>query len=206
MIETELKLTAPDAAVLQSVLESGVLPAVDVPADDNTALQYRARYYDTIDWALLKQRSSLRARWEDSRFVAALKMPGQMIQGLSSRQEYEAPIDDWLSTMHELPDSELKRQLCKLVQLDRKIVSRIEVDTERVIRNLRLDKSDVEMVFDTASIRANNRQQTLYEIELELKSGDLAPLLAFGGNLKKEFDLTFSKTTKHQIGLALFDE
>ena len=205
MIETELKLTAPNQEVLLQVLEAPAIQNHVVEERSTGPVLYSGRYYDTASLDLLRAGCSFRARLEGEKYVAALKMPGTIRDGISSREEIEQLIDGWLQTGSELPQCHLKDKLGQLINLDRKLICRVQVDTQRTIRWLNLEGSEVELVCDHANIQANQKQVDLYEVELELKSGEIDPLLKLGENLQNHFDLSLSTTTKHQIGLSLLN-
>lgn len=182
---------------------------VDPDSDTDPAPRhFLGIYYDTAEGELAAQRCSLRARKEDGVLMAALKLAGGIENGLSCRMEYEASLDKLLETAADLPEGELKDEVAKLISLDAPLDQQVEVDMQRSIRDLLVPGEDgvvskVELVADEGVIRAAGLSESLYEIELELKEGDIAPILELGERLKTQFELTPSERTKHQIGLAL---
>lgn len=209
-LEQELKLVAAGEQVLDDVLGSDLVQErLDPRYKLNVApIPYRGIYYDTPDGALGRQQCSLRARQEGDRLVAALKTAGVIENGLSSRMEYEAPLDRFPRTARELTEGELKREVALRIDLDQPLLAQVEVNTQRSIRRLVLNRADpddcrLELVADRCVISAAGLTETLYEIELELKEGQLAPMLELGEQLRQRFPLTSSVRTKHEIGMQL---
>ena len=76
---------------------------------------------------------------------------------------------------------------------------------QRSIRNLHFAHSEIELTADRATISKANLQRRvdLYELELELKRGDVAAVVQLGGLLTRQFALTPSTLSKHRIGRQL---
>ena len=207
MFEQELKLTAPDEETLRAVLSSSVVSDACIDASNSgwplEPQQFLARYYDTQDLELARNMISLRARREGSQFRAALKMKGVMLDGLSQRQEFECDITDWLSCAADLPECTLKSKALKCIAPDRPLIQRVGVDMQRTIRWLEFQGAKIELVTDHALISGKNGQATLYEVELELKQGEVDAIVNLGNLLTSQFSLTPSTQTKYGIGLSL---
>ena len=165
--------------------------------------RFLAHYYDTEDRVLEKQLCSLRARKEGNLWRAAFKLKGKMVNGFSQREEYECDISGWLTCANDLPETELKTRVSDYLNLHSSLYSSVTTDTQRTVINLKMRLCDVEMVLDNAVITGENGQITLHEVELELKSGEVAEMIDLGNWLHEQFSLTPSKVTKHQIGLSL---
>ena len=211
MLEQELKLTAPDRGTLEAVLdyqevksaaESWQVFHPDL-AHSTEPQQFHAIYYDTADRQLVDKKYSLRIRQEGESLRAAFKLPGQITDGLSSREEYQADASKWLTMVSDLPDSPLKQTVIGLLPLDAALIPIVTVMMERTIRMLRIEQSEIELVTDTGEIKGLRQAVEHHEVELELKSASLDPLLVPGKMLEREFDLVRSTRTKHGIGLGL---
>jgi len=103
----------------------------------------------------------------------------------------------------DLPDSPLKQTVIGLLPLDAALIPIVTVTMERTIRMLRIEQSEIELVTDTGEIKGLRQAVEHHEVELELKSASLDPLLVPGKMLEREFDLVRSTRTKHGIGLGL---
>ena len=202
-LEKELKLTAPDAATLERVLDSPLVSAHVVAGTERPPRRFHARYYDTPDGRLERRLWSLRARREGDRWKAALKTRGVMENGVSARQEYESPVAGWIAKVNELPAGELKSKLREALEESDALEPRVEVDVIRTARDLDLEGAVAELVTDAGTISAGERGVDLHEVELELKEGDFSLVERFGRRLAEEFGLVPSGRSKHEIGLDL---
>ena len=203
MLEQELKLTAPRPEVLDDVLES-LYVRQHSTGSPLPAVRFLAIYYDTRDDSLRKAKCSFRARLEGRVFRAAFKSAGETSDGLFRHQEYETVIDGWLDNVSQVPESELKDALLGLVDPNEVLIPRVRVDMQRRIMDLEIGETHIELVADQGVITANDREHALFELELELKQGDIAQIVAMGETLKSNFSLVPSRLTKHQIGLGLW--
>lgn len=203
MLEQEIKLTAPNRAVLQQILQSELVQSLDSGVGNQDAVRYVGVYYDTECGALARQRCTLRARLEGDRWRAAFKFGGGIRNGLSRRHELEADITGWLRHVEQLPAGELKDKVRAVIPSATSLNARVKVNMQRSIRQLNFSGAEIELVADHAIIHANGGQVTLYEVELELKRGDLADLLQLGEMFMQQFPLTRSTMGKHRIGLQL---
>ncbi len=203
LLEQELKLVAQDAEVLDAILESELVKRAGTCEGTHGPERFHAIYYDTPTLELEQNRHSLRARMEGDRMVAAFKLPGSIVNGLSRRIEYETSIEGWLETPEDLPESDLKQEVLKILSPRSELVPRVEVDMQRTIRMLESEGSHFELVADRGVIKGTHGECLLHELELELKQGEVEPVLELGKQLADAFGLTPSHKTKHEIGLSL---
>lgn len=207
MYEQEVKLTAADATVLAQVLQSDLVREYecDTGAGRIDAARYLGIYYDTDSRAMEAARCSLRARLEGDKWRAALKYRGTIVDGLSRRRELEVDIDGELTCADDLPAGGFKDAVLAMVSPRAPLYEYLRVDMLRSIRNLLFRDSVIELSADNARIihRESKREVALYEIELELKRGDLGAVVELGRRLARQFALTPSTLTKRRIGLNL---
>jgi len=203
MMERELKLTAADEATLDEILACELVTAACVSDPEADAVAFEAIYYDTEDLTLQAQRCGLRARAEGSALRAAMKLPGKLINGLSERIEYEAILESWPKSFNDFPQGELFEALSERISMEAKMVERVRVSMSRRIRLLEVDGAKIELVADHGLITGQKGKQVLDEIELELKQGEVEPMIALGESLKRHYGLAFSSNTKLGIGLSL---
>lgn len=205
MFEQEVKLTAADSAALNQVLQSELVRRIDTGVGNRDAARYLGIYYDTESRALEAARCSLRARLEGVQWRAALKERGTIENGLSKRRELETDIAGELTCADDLPSGDFKDAALAMLPARAPLNEYLRVDMHRSIRNLMFRGAAIELCADDARIinRASNRQTALYEIELELKRGEVARIVELGELLKRQFPLTPSTLTKRRIGLNL---
>ncbi len=203
MLEQELKLTAEHRATLDQVIQWRETQQRIVGVPDLKPVRFFAVYYDTRDRRLEQQHLSLRARLEGDRWRAAFKLKGEMVDGLSQREEFECDITGELTSPNDLPQGKVRSSVCRFLSLETPLDPVVMVDMQRTIIDLAFDQCEVEMVLDSGIIKRNERQVSLNEVELELKSGRLDRLIEFGERLRTRFGLRRSTRTKHRIGLEL---
>ncbi|MEA3291226.1 MAG: CYTH domain-containing protein [Pseudomonadota bacterium] len=203
VLEQELKLTARDAAALDRVLESSAVHEHTIAGSERPSRRFYATYYDTPDRKLERLQWSLRVRREGSRWKASLKTRGAMVDGVSSREEFEEPVSGWIAVVGELPPGDLRAKVSQALDEDDLLEPRVIVDVMRSTRDLDLGGAVAELVTDRGVITAGGRSVELYEVELELRSGDFGLLDAFGRRLADEYGLNPSLVSKQEIGIEL---
>jgi len=203
VLEQELKLTAPDEDTLDAVLAAELITSACTDETLMPPRRFLAVYYDTESGVLERARCALRVRWEGEGFRAAFKLPGNIVEGLSQREEYEADIDSWISRAGELPEGLLREKVAEHIRLDQPLQERVRVDMQRTIRWLRYQQAVIELVVDQGTITGLNGETELYEVELELKQGPLQAIIELGEQLVSAFELIPSTRTKYEIGLSL---
>lgn len=207
MIETELKLTAHSQTQLEQVIPSDFIQQYRQSApygDEFTDKSLHALYYDTAQRDLRSRSFSLRSRKEGDEFVLTLKFKGELIDGLSVRKEIEEPCSGFISSVSDLPEGEIKQHILSVLTVETPLLPRVEVKMQRTAHYLEIDGTVIELVSDSGTIKGpSGRQVELYEIELELKKGEIKPMIELGKKLETKFNLTPSTMTKHAIGLSL---
>ncbi len=203
MLEQELKFTVVDRALLDAILTSAFIQCLIVGDCCPTAECFSGAYLDTPERALEHRRCSLRVRQEGAGLRAALKLPGRIVDGLSTREEYEVDVHQWPETVSALPDGDFRSRLARLIPVDRPLVPRVRVDMKRRRTLLQRGDSILELVLDDGTIHCCDASVGLCEIELELKQGDLQDLLDVGKQIEHQYPLTRSRLSKHEIGLKL---
>lgn len=206
-IEQEIKLTAPDEPTLTQLLESPLVQSVLERKDGPDQQRFAAIYYDTPDWALRELRWSLRTRFEAARHVCTLKRGGKISKGLSSCEEIEQAVSTEFESVGDIPPGAIADAMLAHFEAPSPLLPRVETNMLRTKRILRIGDTRLELVTDAGYIAANARRLDLFEVELELLSGDLQhrEVDAFVRQLKEDFGLAFSSQSKHKLGLMLYD-
>jgi inorganic triphosphatase YgiF len=200
-METELKLSlsAPD---LPRLLSHPLL------AGAGSTQRLLNTYFDTPDLALQQRRMAVRERLAGEQWLLTVKTAGQSQNGLSRRQEWEAPTTPGALQFDTLVDDaalaaelmamrpRLKALFCTDFARQRWVLSHADAQIE-----VALDQGRIH-VADTA------RQETLLELELELLSGPESALMALADVLRRTpqgpVGLTPSDASKAQRGMALW--
>ncbi len=207
-IEQEIKLTAPDQATLGRLIDSDIInQAALAPSQSYMPVCFAATYYDTPDWALRELRWSLRTRFEGPRHVSTLKRNSSMENGYSSCEEIEQAITTGYKRVACIPAGSIANALRVELPAGTPLLPRVKVTMQRRKRELKLGDTVLELVSDTGIISGNGRQVELHEVELELLQGNLFSdsIREFTRQLIGDFGLQPSSSSKHRIGLSLYD-
>ncbi|MDT8894714.1 CYTH domain-containing protein [Halomonas sp. I1] len=158
-------------------------------------------YFDTPEGDLERSRSALRLRRDGERLLQTVKTRGQGGGGLSSRGEWEWPVDGPgldLEGLAEIPP---------MAALGRDTLSRLEprfsTDFTRETWWVEGDNAVIEVALDTGEIRAGEHTAMIRELELELKSGTESALHDLAAILAESVPLRPSDTSKAARGGAL---
>ncbi|MGY6661024.1 MAG: CYTH and CHAD domain-containing protein [Glycocaulis sp.] len=157
--ETELKLelASDDRAAL---VQSAILPGAP------RRLHLRTVYFDTPKRHLWRAGVTLRIRHSGGKRIQTVKAAGSGAAGVFVRTEWERPVTcDW-----PIPDetAELKALLADYWH---DVAPAFEVRVERLVWDVKWEKSQIEAAIDTGEIIAGERRSDICELELELKAG-----------------------------------
>jgi inorganic triphosphatase YgiF len=189
--ETELKLDLTEAAA-DALEASGILPA------DPKVRQLRAVYYDTSKHALARAGLSLRIRAAGDERIQTIKADGAGSAGLFVRSEWERPVEGDTPVLDDT--TPVKALLGKRV---RKVAPQFQVNVERRTWILQQGEAEIELVLDRGVMLANDRQEAICEVELELKAGEPAALFALARKLDDVAPVRLGVLTKAERGYGL---
>lgn len=206
-IEQEIKLTAPDHATLDGIIDSDLVrSSLHHRSVAGKARQFAAIYYDTPAWHLRDLRWSLRTREEGDRHVSTLKRNGQIVDGLSSCEEMEQLVEKSFECVTDIPPGKIADSIKALFPNPTPLLPRVKVNMLRSKRIISIGETTLELATDAGHIKANGKQHDLFEVELELLQGNLQSdeVQAFVARIIQQFSLQKSQTSKHQIGLSFY--
>jgi inorganic triphosphatase YgiF len=150
-------------------------------------------YYDTPGRDLRRAGLTLRLREAEGRWTQTIKSAGILCRGEWERPAAGPAVDTaWIG--------ETPAGACLAGKTPRPI---FEVKVERRVVETRSALSTVQINLDQGRVTAGQRSARLVELELELKSGPLAGLLAIAKGLQREFDLEPSFAAKADHGFDL---
>ena len=170
--------------------------------------QMTTTYFDTPDLYFSRHRAALRVRQAGTGWVHTLKDGNQVQGGLHSRNEWEAEIDQ------DAPDLAALRELVGATSpwFDRLADEKLQRRIEPVFSN-RIDRTawtlqfpggqQAELVLDQGELQRGALHEPISEIELELKSGDAAPLFDFALALQQDIPLRLGNASKSARGYAM---
>ena len=200
-METELKLSLNEAE-LPRLLTHPLL------AKDAGTQRLLNTYFDTPDLALQQRRMAVRERLAGDQWLLTVKTAGRSENGLSRRQEWEAPTTPGTLQFDTLvDDAELAAEL---MAMRPHLKALFCTDFERQRWVIEHASAQIEVALDQGRIHVpgTDLSEPLLELELELLCVPEAALLALANVLRKtpQGDLTLkpSDASKAQRGMALW--
>ncbi|MCJ8296728.1 MAG: CYTH domain-containing protein [Colwellia sp.] len=174
--------------------------------------QLSNHYFDTEGLVLRQQRIALRTRGTKSlhdevRFEQTIKTSGTVIAGLHQRPEYNVDIDDAKPILALFPEK-IWRPATDIKQLQLDIVELFSTNFTRHTWLVTLSNAQVEIAFDSGEVacQGHRNKPRIYEIELELVSGDTQALFVLTKLLFSQLALRPGQLTKAARGYALYHE
>jgi triphosphatase len=172
-LERELKFVA-DPETFGAAL---ALPLLGGP-QGGSSRRLESVYFDTEDGKLARSGVALRVRREDGAWILGLKRAADSDRGMFERDEQEVRSPSAEPDL-ALFDAETARDLAEIIG-GKGLKAKFGSDVRRTTRTVEVGGSAVEVAFDSGFLFAGERREPLCEIELELKSGGPAALLAYG--------------------------
>lgn len=192
--EIELKLSIQTDATV-------ALKAHPLLAGLDSRSQYlENRYYDTADQRLTAAGAALRLRKSGDQWIQTLKTRGSNVGGLHQRDEWEVERADDTLDLSVLPTDHLP---AKLTEAELKPLFATHFHRHRWM--VSHQGAEIEVVLDEGKILTETQQQTISEVELELKSGELPALLDLALNFTRSVPLVPSDLSKAERGYRLLD-
>jgi inorganic triphosphatase YgiF len=200
-METELKLSLRQ----QDVPALLAHPLLAAPAKVQRLLN---TYFDTPALDLKQRRMAVRERLAGEQWLLTVKTAGKSENGLSRRQEWEAPTTPGALDFAALVDD--ANLAASLMALRAELKPLFRSDFERHSWVLTHNSASIEVALDQGQITVPGTalSEGILELELELLSGPEKALHALADALRHSpsgaIALTPSDASKAQRGLALF--
>ncbi len=203
-VETEIKLLIAKKYV--KALTASSLVAKKTKKGSHKTVKLVNIYFDTRDLLLRQAGIAYRVRQNGKKFEATVKLGRSEAGGLSARREYNVAVKNAKPDLSVFNDSGLQVDFDALLgtaQIEKLFTVRVK----REIRLLHVPKETlVEMAIDQGFISAGGKKETIDEVELELKEGSLADLLAYTAKIAAEVPVFTESRSKYARGLALLDK
>lgn len=192
--EVELKLEAEPGAA-ESLPRHPLLAGIEPAEQDQLAV-----YFDTAKGKLRKAGYTLRVRAGGGAFVQTIKAANGGA-GLFDRGEWEEPVEA-LEPSAEAAMATPVRDVLSRRGFD-KLVPVVRSEIRRTVWPVTLDGSEIELILDRGVIRGGEAEQPVNEVEIELRSGEAAGLIALAQRLGEVIPLRLGVLTKAERGFAL---
>ncbi|MBA0035921.1 inorganic triphosphatase [Pantoea sp. BIGb0393] len=196
-IEIELKFIATPQAAEKLAEKLAAWPHQHVAARDLTNI-----YYETDDNQLRRWDMGLRIRGVDQRYEMTLKAAGKTVGGLHQRPEYNVDITEPQLDIARLP-AEIWPQGTDVALLQSRLEPLFSTHFQREAWLVQFGDSEIEVAFDRGEVTAGEFSEPLYEVELELKSGQRADILKFAEALITMGGLRLGSLSKAARGYQL---
>ena len=185
--EIEIKLAAADAAALERVRADARVDAARVGAWQE--IRMVTEYLDTPDRAIAARKWTLRRRPENGEAVYTIKTPGDGY----ARGEWESRKESLHEAVRELVRLGAPGDLAELAA--RGVSRTCGVEFLRRTAELTLDGTRCALCLDDGMLLGAARRP-FCEVELELVSGEAAPMLAFAAYLQEHHALREERKSK----------
>lgn len=200
-METEIEL--------KFFVSPSFLTQIEDVISDVKVLQKRQRqlqntYFDTQDFLLRHHDIGLRIRRFDEVFVQTLKTAGRVVAGLHQRPEYNAELATNTLDLSLIPDDALPEDFNK-DELQSSLIPIFSTDFTRHHWLIAMpDSSQIELAFDLGTVTADDEaQDSICEVEIELKSGQIDALFIFARELAEKGNLRLGNLSKAARGYRL---
>jgi triphosphatase len=158
-------------------------------------------YYDTEDLALRDQRSILRVRDTDGQYVQTFKAKSRKPDTALARLEWECPLE---SARPVFKDARKKKTGgVDLKKLAGSLKPVFETTVQRHVLPLRYRGSKLELALDRGEIKTGRRRLPIHEVEVELKQGKPASVVALGREIAHKVKAAYGVASKAERGYAL---
>lgn len=162
-------------------------------------LKMETIYYDTADLSLSSRRYTLRRRLENDKSVCTLKTPAAEP---NTRNEWETENACIENAIDDLIAKGAPAELKALVEPG--LYPICGAKFTRLARDIPLGNAELEMALDHGYLFGGGRKEPLCEIEIELKSGDIAACRHYAYDLANTFGLEHEERSKFKRALMLY--
>ncbi|PHR83413.1 MAG: hypothetical protein COA59_12565 [Colwellia sp.] len=166
------------------------------------------QYFDTLSFSLDQADVALRLRLDGEQVIQTLKGRGDCIAGLFVRNEWDWYLDSYELNL-ELLDSNCWPEA--LIELDKTTIEPVFINqftrTKAILKWLWKGQTvEVEVAFDVGSVVTDVSQDSISELELEMRQGPIDALMDFVVELSSCFSLIPSSISKGERGYRLLKE
>lgn len=159
-------------------------------------------YFDTEDATLMKAGIALRIRAVNQQFIQTVKTRGTNRVGMHARGEWEWTIPRDQLDLSLLTDVPLPESLQDM-SWGRDLIEVFRTDFERQVWLVQEYGAQMEVVCDQGKVTSPYGEDSIRELELELKGGDETGLYCFALKLAQHIPLQVSTVSKAQKGVRL---
>lgn len=202
-MEIELKYSIPTPEIANEIWRDKLFFHME-EENSREELCMDAKYFDTQDSDLAKNKIAYRVRKEGCRWVAALKWKGHTQGALHVREEINIPVADDRPDPDVFLESEIGEELCSLIG-EKPLYCMLETKVHR--KQFRVDTGSAifEVSIDDGWIITPYGEEKISEVELELFSGETEELTEMGRMLREKYGLEKEERSKYARGLEIIE-
>ncbi|HWQ62542.1 MAG TPA: CYTH domain-containing protein, partial [Negativicutes bacterium] len=199
--ELELKLRLLTPAAWATVFDAPALTAglATPPRDEHL----ETWYFDTADGYLQEAGLAYRIRLEGGRWTATVKADEAVGGGLHQRREWNVTVDEPNPSYDYFRGTEAGSLLADAGEGEPLVLRFSTIFDRQKADIVTADGSRIEAAVDRGTIFAGGREETIDEVELELKEGSPAAVLALGAELVRQLPLAVESRSKYYRALVL---
>lgn len=194
-IELKIRLTSENVAKMQAWLNG-------LPNAAHHQVVLGNTYYDTPDRFFAHEQMGLRVRTENTRYEMTLKTAGKVVDGVHIRPEYNLPLNEPKPDFAQL-NAYFQLGFENATQINAELLPTFSTDFTRHIWLVRYQQSQIEIALDQGNIRNPLGECEIYELEFELKTGQLKDILMLIAKMPATQGIWFSDLSKAQRGYYL---
>jgi triphosphatase len=204
-LEIELKLILPGNQVEDLMIDC--LRQNNYNIEKINSLKNIDIYMDTSDWALLKNKLSLRYRLSNGRAIYTVKSVGDIEDGIAKRTENEFSLDKPVKAPTDIPLKTLRKQVNAVIY-PRRLLEQILIRTNRRrYMAVSPEGATFELSFDTSSFSSDalfkpRRAEQLHQFEAEVIEGPESAARSLAGLLEEAFGFLPASGSKMQYAMA----
>ena len=154
-----------------------------------------AEYFDTADGFLNARRAALRLRREGDELHCCLKSSSVLKDGIFTREEYECNASSLRDGIFKLAQCGAPESIINKLASE-PLVSVCKMEFKREGWLFSKESITAEFDFDVGVIKTANGNIPISELEIELKSGDVASFTDFCRGIGLRFDLLIEEQSK----------
>ncbi len=218
-MESEIKLRLRNESELMATLESPLINRLTMP-DSKKEMELVNVYYDTAAHDLSERQITLRLRQAGDLTTVTIKAGDVAESELHQRFEWSAVLpEDWDGDLKDGldtswfkreassngdPDAKLQEAL-KLLKA-KPLVAICEARFDRTTLDIGYGDSLLELALDSGKLIAGELTEPVYEIEVELKEGDVRDLVELGQEMQDQLPVEPEALSKYARCLALLEK
>ncbi|RTE87697.1 MULTISPECIES: inorganic triphosphatase [Gammaproteobacteria] len=159
-------------------------------------------YFDTPEGLLNKHRIGLRIRRWPGGAEQTVKLAGVVDGAMSQRPEFNVPATQAVPDLEQFP-ADIWPANFETKAVTARLQLQFEVSFDRRYWLFEKDGTQIEVSIDEGKIHAGGKQESISELELELKQGSEETLTYFADLLHQHFELQAGEKSKAQRGYEL---